>query len=76
MSGARADGQTKWDVGLTKGFRLAERALFRLRAQCFNLMNHPSFGVPNLSPTSTAFGQITATASLPRSFHVAGTITF
>jgi hypothetical protein len=76
MASAQADGQARWDVSLAKGFRIHERVLFRLRAQCFNLMNHPNFGGPQTSPTNAQFGQITGTQSIGRSFQMAGTLSF
>ena len=41
LSSVRADGQAKWDVSMAKTFRITERLEFRLRTQCFNLLNHP-----------------------------------
>ncbi len=76
LASVQADGQARWDVSISKGFRIRERSMFRLRVQCFNLMNHPNFGTPNVTPTSTAFGQITGTQSIARSFQFAGTLTF
>jgi hypothetical protein len=76
LASLQADGQYKWDVSLAKGFRINERALFRLRAQCFNVSNHTNFSGPNVSPTSTAFGTITATAGQPRIYQLAATVTF
>jgi hypothetical protein len=72
----QADGQARWDVSVSKGFRIQERVLFRLRLQGFNLMNHPNFGTPQMSVTNAQFGQITATQSIPRSLQLAGTFTF
>jgi hypothetical protein len=76
LASVQANGQSKWDVSLAKGFQLRERLLFRLRAQVFNLMNHANLSAPNVSPTSTAFGTITATAGQPRIYQVAATLTF
>ncbi|MBI4903813.1 MAG: TonB-dependent receptor [Acidobacteria bacterium] len=76
LAGVQADGQARWDLSLAKGFRIQERVLFRLRAQCFNMMNHPNFGGPQLNPTNAAFGQITGTQSIGRSFQLAGTLSF
>ncbi|MEK7750905.1 MAG: hypothetical protein AAB654_03240, partial [Acidobacteriota bacterium] len=50
FAGITADGQSKWDVSVTKAFRITERYQVRFRAQCFNLMNHANFGTPNLTP--------------------------
>jgi len=76
LASVQADGQSKWDVGLAKGFRFGERMMFKLRGQCFNLMNHPNFAAPNATPTSTAFGQVTATAGMSRNIQAAATLTF
>jgi hypothetical protein len=68
LASIQADGQSRWDLSLTKRFRLAERRTAQFRAQCFNIMNHANFGAPNVSPASTAFGTITSTAGLPRTW--------
>lgn len=68
LASVRADGQAKWDLSLTKRFRLGERRSAQFRAQCFNIMNHANLGSPNVTPTSTAFGTITGTAGLPRTW--------
>jgi len=36
------------------------------RAELFNLFNHPQFGPPNGTLTSSTFGQVTNTVNLPR----------
>ncbi len=72
----QADGQSQWSLSVTKSFRLPERAQLRFRAQCFNIMNHPNFGTPNTTPTNSAFGRITGTTGLPRTFQFALTLTF
>ena len=76
LNSVRADGQAKWDISMAKIFRVGERAEFRLRTQVFNIMNHPNFAGPNLSPTSAAFGTITSTVGMPRTFQVAMTMQF
>ncbi len=76
LASVQADGQSRWDLSLVKGFRIREKVMFRLRTQCFNIMNHPNFGTPNVTTTSTAFGQVTATQSMGRAFQIAGTISF
>ena len=68
FSGIQADGQSKWDLSVSKAFRLGERARVQFRAHCFNIMNHANFAKPQMSPTNTAFGRITATQGLPRTF--------
>jgi hypothetical protein len=64
--GIQADGQAKWDLSVTKSFRIRERYRASFRAQCFNIMNHANFGTPNMTPTNTAFGRITGTQGIPR----------
>jgi hypothetical protein len=53
-----------WDMSLQKTVSLGERCHLLLRADSFNVFNHPSFGGPNndISNTATA-GSITSTAS-------------
>jgi hypothetical protein len=76
LSSVRADGQAKWDVSMAKNFRITERLEFRLRTQCFNIMNHPNFGGPNVTTTAAAFGTITSTVGMPRTFQAAATLQF
>lgn len=76
LSSVRADGQSKWDVSMAKNFRITEKVEFRLRTQCFNILNHPNFAGPNMSPTSSAFGTITSTVGMPRTFQAAATLQF
>jgi hypothetical protein len=76
LSSLRNDGQAKWDVSMAKTFRVTERVEFRLRTQCFNIMNHPNFGGANVTTTSSAFGTITSTVGMPRTFQAAATLQF
>jgi hypothetical protein len=60
----RAPFQQNWDFSVMKRFTLKERHQFHLRADIFNLWNHPVFQTPSsvgvASPAT--FGVITATA--------------
>lgn len=50
------------DVAVDKSFaKVADRYHFLLRAEAFNLFNHPNLSTPNTTITSTTAGQITAT---------------
>lgn len=53
------------DVGLQKQTRITERVRFNLRADAFNVINHPNLGQPNgiFTPGGAAgtFGQISST---------------
>jgi hypothetical protein len=55
-----------WDMSLQKNTTWRERYNVQLRADSFNIFNHPNFAAPNsaISNTST-FGTITSTASTP-----------
>jgi hypothetical protein len=57
---------------LTKKFPITERAGFELGASAFNLLNHPSFAVPNGNVTSGSLGLITSTVSSPTSIYGTG----
>ena len=49
------------DVSIEKNTKLTERFTLQLRADAFDVLNHPSFGQPTLADTSTNFGQISST---------------
>jgi hypothetical protein len=66
-SNVRFDSQRRWDFSLNKTFTIAEHAKMRFRADTFNLLNEPVLRGPNTTPTSGAFGTITAQEP-PRSF--------
>jgi outer membrane receptor protein involved in Fe transport len=50
------------DASLNKRFRLTERLSFILRSDIVNILNHPNFGLPNLSRGNAAFGTINSIA--------------
>jgi hypothetical protein len=54
------------DLSLSKDFRIVERRYLQLRFETFNTTNHVTFGAPNVSPTSSAFGTITTQSNSPR----------
>ncbi len=69
-------GLADLDVSLTKMTTLTERMRLQFRAEAFNLLNHPNFGVPNQTVFSgTTFnasaGLITATATNSRQIQFA-----
>ncbi|MFB3827142.1 MAG: carboxypeptidase regulatory-like domain-containing protein [Bryobacteraceae bacterium] len=76
LSGVRADGQSKWDLSLTKHFRMSERINLQFRAECYNCTNHTNFNEPNMTVTSTSFGTITDQSGLSRQFQLALKLTY
>lgn len=58
-SGVRADGVHQWDVSLLKNTYLRENLRLQIRAEAFNVFNHPEFTPPNTTVTSSAFGAVT-----------------
>jgi len=61
----RAPGYFDVDLAVSRQFNLLERLTLHIRAEAFNVMNHPNFGAPNANIASSSFGQITS-ASDPR----------
>jgi hypothetical protein len=56
------------DAGLAKRFAILpnNRLALKFRADFFNVLNHPVFGLPNTDITSGSFGQISSTFSTAR----------
>jgi len=48
-----------WDLGTDKDFRITERVGLQFRAEFYNALNHPNFGLPNASSGSSPAGTIT-----------------
>jgi hypothetical protein len=63
LTGARNPGYNLWNLSLLKNIRLRERTSLELRGEAKGALNHPNWGGPNLTPTSTLFGQITSVNS-------------
>jgi hypothetical protein len=66
LGGVRAPGIGNVDLSAIKSTRLMEKLQAQFRAEFLNAFNHPYFGSPNLTPTSNAFGAITAQNNNPR----------
>jgi hypothetical protein len=57
----RGPSQVNFDLGLMKNFSLTERQKLTLRAEFFNIGNHPQFEIPNNNPDISGGQSITAT---------------
>ena len=62
----RQQGVDNWDFAVFKRTTIYERVNFEFRFELFNLFNHPQFGPPNGTVTSSTFAQVTNTVNLPR----------
>jgi hypothetical protein len=51
-------GAAQWDLSIRRQFRILDRFQMQLKADLFNILNHPNFGPPlgNLSLAPTVFG--------------------
>jgi len=70
FSGLRTDGIHNFDLNLYKSFVPKEGTRLEIRAEMFNLFNHPRFGTPGTSVGDPFFGTITGDAAgeTPRFF--------
>lgn len=60
FSGIRGDGINNLDASLLKNISLTERFRLQFRLEAINTFNHVQFADPNTTPTSDAFGTVTA----------------
>jgi Carboxypeptidase regulatory-like domain len=63
LTGARNPGINVFALSAIKRIKIREKMDFEVHAEAKNAFNHPSWGGPNLSPTSTLFGQITSVST-------------
>ena len=61
----QSPGLVNIDVNIARNFRITERFEAQVRAEFYNLLNHPNLGYPNLVADTAAFGTI-STALTPR----------
>ena len=60
FTGVRSDGINVFDLSLFKNFQIKEKLKAQFRAEANNALNHVMFAAPNTTPSSSAFGTITA----------------
>jgi hypothetical protein len=54
----RADVTNNWDFSVLKNFQIHDRLMIQPRVDAFNAFNRVQFSAPSLSPTSSAFANI------------------
>jgi hypothetical protein len=64
-------GRVNFDMSLFKDFPARENMKFQLRAEAFNVFNHPQFGQPSPSIGNAQAGVINSTVGNPRQLQVA-----
>ncbi len=69
-------GYWNLDSSIFKKFKFTERFGGEIRADVFNILNHPNWGNPNTSVVATTFGQITGVASSARQVRFSVRMTF
>jgi hypothetical protein len=76
FSNFRIDSISNLDASVMKAFNFTENTYVQIRAEAFNLNNRPQFGASNLTPTSSAFGQITNQVNTPRVLQLGARLAF
>jgi hypothetical protein len=76
FSNIRGDITNQVNASILKRFNIRERTYLQMRFEVFNLLNHPSFSFPNVAPTNSAFGLITAQSNQPRSVQIGARLVF
>jgi hypothetical protein len=62
----RSDAVQNLDLSLFREDRLGERFRLQVRIESFNLLNHPTFGIPQTVFTNPQFGRVSGTESTAR----------
>ena len=63
-------GLAQWDFSMTKTTRIREGHSFEFRFEAFDFINHPNLSGPQLTPTSSQFGEITSKTGLARTLQL------
>jgi hypothetical protein len=72
----RSPGTNNTDLSMYKDLSLPYKVNLELRFESYNVFNHPQFGSPNTSVTSSSFGSITSQANSPRQLQFGAKIMF
>jgi hypothetical protein len=76
FAGIRAGAYSSSDASLIKHFKIRENIRMEAHIDALNVYNQVTFGVPNTTPTSTAFGAVTTQKNVPRRIQAMLRITF
>ncbi len=72
----RGPGLTNLDLGLSRVIPIRERLRVEFRAEAFNLLNTPQFGLPNATLGTSTVGTITTTVNSQRELQFALRLAF
>jgi hypothetical protein len=72
----RGPGYAVLDLAFLKNVSFTERAKLQLRLEIYNAFDRANLAGPNTTPTSSAFGTITAQNGLPRQLQLAARMSF
>lgn len=76
MGGFRNQRFLKFDLGMSKNFRIREGMKLQVRVEAINLLNSPYFSGLNLDPTNPAFGRANTQRQPPRDIQLGARFTF
>lgn len=62
VDGVRANGDNNWSMNLTKTTPIREGVNFEMRLEALDVFNHLVAAGPNVTPTSSQFGQVVSDA--------------
>lgn len=72
----RGPGYAVLDLAFLKNVSFTAQTKLQLRAEIYNALDRANLGGPNTTPTSSAFGTITAQNGLPRQWQLAARLSF
>jgi hypothetical protein len=72
----RSDGFVNMDFSLFREDRIGERVRTQLRVESFNVLNHPTFGVPQTQFSAPNFGRVGSTISTARQIQLGLKVSF
>jgi len=77
VDGLRNQRFLKFDVGVSKNFRIREGMKLQVRVDAINVLNRPYFSSPNITPSSSSFALTAAPVRQPpRDIQIGGRFTF